>query len=224
MYTKRDMVVHILNAYKNSGWKVAIFVIIRYLVCPWQKVIDHLIPLIGAGDLLDIGCGHGLLLHLVQIENKGQTCIGIDHDPLKIAIAHQSVTSNHSITFLNSDQKQQIANQSVSCVVLVDVLYAVAPKDWPHIWELIHAKLKPDGVLLLKETVNTPKFKYWICLLQEIVATKILKYTKGQFPFLPSYNYYVKELTENGFDVIKQGRIDQGYLWPHYLFVARPKP
>jgi cyclopropane fatty-acyl-phospholipid synthase-like methyltransferase len=224
MHTKRAMAGHILKAYKKSGWKVAIFVIIRYLVCPWQKVIDRLIPLMGEGNLLDIGCGHGLLLHLVQIEKKDQTSIGIDHDPFKIAIARQSAANSHSIIFLNSGQKQQIENQSVSCITLVDVLYAVTPKDWPHIWELVHAKLKSNGVLLLKETVNTPKFKYWICLLQEIVATKILKYTKGQFPFLPSYHYYVKELTQNGFDVIEHQRIDQGYLWPHYLFIAKRKP
>lgn len=224
MYTKWDMAGHILNAYKHSSLKVAIFVIIRYLVCPWQKVIDRLIPLLGEGNLLDIGCGHGLLLHLVQIEKKNQPGIGIDHDPLKIDIARHSVTNGNPITFLNSGQEQQIANQSVSCVVLVDVLYAVTPKDWPHIWELIHAKLKPGGMLLLKETVNTPKLKYWICLLQEVVATKILKYTKGQFPFLPSYHYYFKELTQNGFDVIEHRRIDHGYLWPHYLFVARRKP
>ena len=224
MDTKWDMAGHILKAYKDSGWKVAIFVIIRYLVCPWQKIIDHLIPLIGAGNLLDIGCGHGLLLHLVQIEKKGQKGIGIDHDPFKIAIARQSTKRNHSITFLNSGQEQQIANQSVSCVALVDVLYAVAPQDWPHIWGLIHAKLKPDGVLLLKETIDTPRLKFWICLLQEIVATKILKYTKGQSPFLPSLGYYIKELTQNGFDVIEHRRIDQGYLWPHYLFIAKRKP
>jgi 2-polyprenyl-3-methyl-5-hydroxy-6-metoxy-1,4-benzoquinol methylase len=224
MHTKWGWAGHILNTYKKNGWKVAIFVIIRYLVCPWQKIIDRLIPLIGAGNFLDIGCGHGLLLHLVRIEKKGQTSIGIDHDPIKIAIARRSATSNHSITFLNSGQEQQIVNQSVSCVALIDVLYAVAPKDWPHIWGLIHTKLKPDGVLFLKETVNTPKFKYWICLLQEIVATKILKYTKGQSPFLPSYHYYVKELTQNGFDVIEHRRIDQGYLWPHYLFIAKRKP
>ena len=215
---------NILKIYKDSGWTVKIFVLIRYLVCPWEKIVERLVPLIDDESLLDIGCGHGLLLHLVEMGAKCHRCVGIDHDRTKIVVAHRSISSSTKITVLDSRELQQLSGQRFRCITLIDVLYAIPTKDWSKIWKLVHENLEADGVLFIKETVNHPTFKYWICLLQEIFATKILKYTKGQFPFLPSYDYYIKELTKNQFDVIEHMRVDQGYLWPHYLFIARNKP
>ena len=221
MRTKWSVFINILKVYKDSGWTVKIFILIRYLVCPWEKIVERLIPLIDDGDLLDIGCGHGLLLHLVQRKVICHRCIGIDHDRTKIAVAHRSISNNTKITFLDSRELGQLSGQRFRCITLIDVLYAIPPKDWSKIWKLAHENLEPDGILFIKETINYPKFKYWICLIQEIFATKILRYTKGQFPFLPSFTYYLEALTQNGFDVFEHMRMDQGYLWPHYLFIAR---
>ncbi|MGD9212316.1 MAG: methyltransferase domain-containing protein [Desulfobacteraceae bacterium] len=222
MNNKWQFAGQILKAYSGSSWKVRIFVFIRYLVCPWQKLVGLLIPMIKDGKLLDIGCGHGLLLHLLQIANNTQFCVGMDHDVDKVAIARKSFSNNPQITIQDNSEPIPFS-QKFDCISLMDVLYAVNPEDWPQIWNLIKKQLKPDGILVIKETVNQPKLKYWICLLQEILATKILKYTKGQFPFLPSAEYYLKELNRSGFEIVKHQRIDQGYLWPHYLFIARCK-
>jgi 2-polyprenyl-3-methyl-5-hydroxy-6-metoxy-1,4-benzoquinol methylase len=223
MHTRWGVAGYILQTYANCGWPVRLFVLIRYLVCPWRKLLDYISPLIGDGELLDIGCGHGLLLHLLQIR-KRQPCVGIDHDRTKITIAKKSIPIGAPITVVDTSQQHQLSAKKFHCITLVDVFYAVAPCDWPHIWDQIHRQLDPDGVLVIKETINHPKWKYWICLLQEILATKILKYTKGQFPFLPSCDYYLKELAQNGFEVVEHLRVDQGYLWPHYLFIATPLP
>jgi 2-polyprenyl-6-hydroxyphenyl methylase/3-demethylubiquinone-9 3-methyltransferase len=223
-HTKWNVFVYILNAYKDSDWAVKIFVLIRYLVCPWEKIVERLIPLVDDGKLLDIGCGHGLLLHLVHMKTACHKCVGLDHDRTKIAAARRSTSNNSKIAVLESCELPRLSSQRFNCITLIDVLYTVPPKDWSKIWKLVHENLEPDGVLLIKETVNHPSFKYWVCLLQEIFATKILKYTKGQFPFLPSFAYYLEDLTQNGFDVIEHMRVDQGFLWPHYLFIARRKP
>ena len=67
------------------------------------------------------------------------------------------------------------------------------------------------------------RWKYAICLVQEILAIKILRYTKGHFPVLPSAQTYLAQLSANGFEIVSHRRLDRGYLWPHYLFVARKK-
>lgn len=219
MNVKWRMIGYILKTYAKESRALRLFILIRYLVCPWQKVLSPLPLARGKGKLLDIGCGHGLFLHLIRLENGGWTLSGMDHDGAKILTARRSVPKDTRMTFMDTP-RELLPDEQFDCITLVDVLYAVEPAQWGHIWELIHRHLTADGVLLIKETVNQPRFKYWFCLLQEIAATRILKYTKGHAPFLPSFQYYLETLVHNGFEVIEHRRVDQGYLWPHYIFVA----
>ena len=81
--------------------------------------------------------------------------------------------------------------------------------------------IKPDGILIIKETVNTPRWKYKLCLVQERIALEWLRYTKGNAPYLPDPQLFESELNRAGFTVHQSKPIDFGYLWPHYLLVAR---
>jgi trans-aconitate methyltransferase len=217
---KIKMPAYLFRAYAGSSLWTRMFILIRSWVCPFQaliEVLQHAGPL---QSLLDIGCGHGLFLHLVLLRFPRIKCYGVDHDQQKIRIARNSHTRGQ-LTFLCSDEMETHLPAQVDCICLIDVLYSIPLDQWPQIFHMTGQRLKPDGLLIVKETVNRPRWKYTICLVQEILAIKILQYTKGHFPLLPSVEFYLKQLSDQGFEVTSHRRLDRGYLWPHYLFVAR---
>lgn len=206
----------IFSLYQRTPAATRLFILIRYLVCPWDRILKYLA---GIESLLDIGCGHGLFLHLAQQRLPALKCTGIDHDQKKIAQARKSL-QNGTIQFISRRRITDLALPKFDCVSIIDVLYSVPQQEWRSLLEFAAACIKPDGILIIKETVNTPRWKYKFCMLQEKIALEWLKYTKGTKPFLPAPGFLIQELNRAGFDVYQHRRIDHGYLWPHYLFMA----
>lgn len=205
----------IFNQSRTIEFSQKVFIAVRYITCPWHKIL----PLINDNSsVLDIGCGHGLFLNLIQTQKKNVRCVGYDHDSKKMQDAQ---LSSDSIEFLTLNEIGKIPKKSFDFVSIIDVLYSVPIKDWDNVISEAYEFLKPDGILILKETVNKPKLKYWFCLMQEILAIKILRYTKGEFPNLVSANYYLEKLNKQNFSNITHYSVAKYYLWPHYIFIAK---
>jgi SAM-dependent methyltransferase len=192
-------------------------VLVRHAVIPWQELLDRCK---GHASILDIGCGHGLFLHLLKRRHPEMICVGYDHDRAKIRSARRS-QKTPNLFFLSARHKDALRGMNFDCVALIDVLYAIPFEKWPATLKLARDCLKPGGSLLLKETVNIPAWKYRLCLFQENMAIKVLGYTKGQDPILPSIAEYRRILNANGFHIRQDLPLDRGYLWPHHLFLAR---
>lgn len=205
----------IFDKYHALEFSQKVFISIRYITCPWNKIL----PLINDNSsILDIGCGHGLFLNLIKKQTKNVHCVGYDHDSVKM---DQAKLSSNSIEFLTLDEIDKIPKHSFDFVSIIDVLYSVPINDWDSVINEAYEFLKPNGTLIVKETVNKPKLKYWFCLMQEILAIKILRYTKGEFPNLVSVGYYLEKLNVREFTNINHYSISKYYLWPHYIFIAK---
>jgi len=205
---------YIFKTYKKLNNKDKIFISLRYITCPWNKLINLVNE---EKKILDIGCGHGLFLNLIKKKFNNMICVGQDHDSIKIQLAKLSSTE---IKFLTGDEEINESAEYFDYVSLIDVLYSVPLDKWDSILTLAYRNLKPGGTLILKETVNKPLLKYYFCSTQEIIAIKILHYTKGEFPHLMPIEYYLEKLKCNNFKVSKHYSISKKYIWPHYLFIA----
>jgi 2-polyprenyl-3-methyl-5-hydroxy-6-metoxy-1,4-benzoquinol methylase len=209
----------IVTSYSQASFFTKLFIIVRSIVCPWQEILDQ-VP--DNGSVLDIGCGHGLFLHLAKDRYPGLECAGYDHDSTKIDVAMQS-SPKGEIKFMLDTQIDDLDTKRFDCVTIIDVLYSVPLEKWPDIFAVAIKYLKPDGKIIMKETVNSPRWKYFICLIQEFLAIKILKYTKGHTPLLESVGFYLEQFKSNGLTTREHKRVDKGYLWPHYLFICEKK-
>ncbi len=192
------------------------FILVRYLVCPWKLILDQLA---GYKRVLDVGTGHGLFLQLARARYPALQGMGIDHDQSKIAAAVKAAPQD-GLTFCHTDQFDALAPEAFDCVTFIDVLYSMPEQEWPGMLEFAGKFLKPGGTLIIKETVNTPRWKYVVGMAQETLALKILRYTKGAGPRIPPREVYLDILKSTGFTIQWHGRADAGYPWSHYLFTA----
>lgn len=207
----------VLRSYQALPLFHKLFVSTRYFIVPWRKIVREVE---NSGRLLDFGMGHGLLLTLLRNENPNLECYGYEDDLNKVAAIRNSLNQKN-IKIISQEELERIKKSSFDYVTVIDVLYCVPPEDWRDILEKVYRLLGPGGKFIMKETVNRPKWKYWWCLVQEYLALKVFRYTKGSKPRLFSPDFYLNSLENAGFKIERHSPIDKGYLWPHYLFIAR---
>lgn len=148
--------------------------------------------------------------------------MGFDHDAGKIECAKLSAREG-TVSFLSDTETDKLAPLSFDCVTFIDVLYSIPPEKWFKVLSFAHTHLKPGGIIVVKETVTRPRWKYHLCRFQETIALKALRYTKGDVPRLESVEFYLEQVSKNGFEIEDHGRLDHWYPWPHYLFVAKKR-
>jgi 2-polyprenyl-3-methyl-5-hydroxy-6-metoxy-1,4-benzoquinol methylase len=192
-------------------------VALRALTCPFGPLME---PLPRSGALLDVGCGHGLLIHLLAADplRRGLELHGIDHDPDKIRVAQRTARPGAEFSTRRLDA---FAEASFDAACLVDVLYTVPLEAWPRILAGCRRVLRPGGILIVKEVVDRPRWKYWAILAQEALSVTVFGITKGERPHFEPPGVYRGAIAAAGLAVVDERPLAGASWISHYLFVAR---
>jgi 2-polyprenyl-3-methyl-5-hydroxy-6-metoxy-1,4-benzoquinol methylase len=205
------------NAYEGEPLTTRAHVIARALTCPFGPLIDRF-PTRGA--VLDVGCGHGLLINLLARDPSrcGLKLVGIDHDAAKIERARRTALSgaDFSTRALNS-----FPDAAFDAVCLVDVLYTVKRQVWGEILDGCFRALRPGGRLIVKEVVDRPRWKYWAIMAQETLSVTLFGITKGDRPHFEASATYRAAIAAAGFTVIEERPLASATWISHYLFIGR---
>jgi len=192
----------------------------RWLSCPFPAIERH-VPV--AGRVLEVGCGHGLLSLYLALSQPDRVVEGIDIDEHKIVLARQAadrlLPGEAAVSFA-AVQPGEMPEGPFDAIVVNDVLYLMPEALRRSVLAACAERLAPDGVLLVKEVDTTPRWKFRVAHAQEVVATRILKYTEGADLEIAPMHDFEDQLVEHGLDVTIQ-RVDRGYPHPHALLVAR---
>lgn len=213
MTTLQDLIA----GYRALSFADRLHMIIRWRVCPLRRIAAY-VP--EQGVIVDLGCGHGLFTQLLACEAAGREVIGVDLDAHKIAVAEQVKLPN--LRFATGD----IATAELppaQAVTILDVFYLIPYAVQQQLLEACAAKLAPDGMIVLKEMAETPRWKVALNWLEETLAVRVLRITDhnadNRFYFRPRAEW--QTLFERlGFSV-ETIRLDRGYYHPHVLFIAR---
>jgi 2-polyprenyl-3-methyl-5-hydroxy-6-metoxy-1,4-benzoquinol methylase len=205
------------KAYEGEPLTTRAHVVARALTCPFGLLIDRF-PTRGA--VLDVGCGHGLLINLLARDpsRRGLSLAGIDHDAAKIERARRTAPSgvDFSTRALNS-----FSEPAFDAVSIVDVLYTVKRQVWREILGGCLRALRPGGRLILKEVVDRPRWKYWAIMTQETLSVTLFGITKGERPHFEAPATYRQAIVAAGFGMIEELPLKSANWISHYLFVAR---
>ncbi|HEX7096970.1 MAG TPA: class I SAM-dependent methyltransferase [Acidimicrobiales bacterium] len=191
----------------------------RWASCPIPAV-EAEVPRVGR--ILDVGCGHGLVsLHLAHT-SPDRTVVGTDIDARKIELANRAAATirSHARPRFEHRADGSLPDGEWDAIVVVDVLYLLDRDREQALLDACVQRLAPNGVLVLKETDVTPRWKHRLALVQELVATRVARVTAGSTVAFTPVEELVGSLRGRGLDV-RHRRVDRGYLHPHALVVAR---
>ena len=192
----------------------------RWWTCPLPAV-ERAVP--AKGRILEVGAGHGLLSFFLALSSRDRDVTGIDIDVHKIALADHAATRlapNEATIAFAVVEPGAMPDGPFDGIVINDVLYLLGDDQRRKVLADCIERLAPGGVLVVKELDVTPRWKYEIGRLQEIVATRVLSYTQGDRVEIAPMREFVDQLEAAGL-ATTSARVDRGYLHPHQLVVGR---
>jgi SAM-dependent methyltransferase len=197
-----------------------LFVAARLLSAPLAQVASR----VPAGPVVDIGCGHGVLISLLANARPDRRVLGIDPDPRKIAWAKASVgrLENVELRVGPVDALSPDLAASFESAVIADVLYLLPFEGWEAFLVATLRLLRPGGLLLLKEAEADRSWRHLKCVAQEWVMVRGLRRTRtsGGLQFRPRA-FTADLLRKAGFEHVRATPLARGYTTPHVLFEAR---
>ncbi len=193
----------------------------RWWTAPFAA-LELEVPL--SGDVLEIGCGHGVFSTYLAVTSRARRVVGVDIDADKIALArhaashlepgegdlHFDVTPSGAVPRIEGGWR---------AIVFADVLYLLSRDRREALLRSCAEALAPGGLLVVKEVDTEPRAKAAISQAQEVVATRVLRITDGDDLDFPSATELEAVLAGSGLDTMTK-RIDHGYLHPHCVVLG----
>jgi 2-polyprenyl-3-methyl-5-hydroxy-6-metoxy-1,4-benzoquinol methylase len=202
--------------YAGASRSTRVHTKLRWWWCPFPA-IEAEVP--RDGDVLELGCGHGLLSLYLALAAPSRRVRGVDIDAEKIAEAR---SAGADLATFDAVPPGFVPDEPCDAVVVADVLYLLPAEEQRRIVEAAANVVRPGGVVVLKEMGLAPRWKARWNRFQETMATRVVKITEHTGAGL---NFVDPEemagwLRDAGLDASVR-RVDNGYLWPHALIVAR---
>jgi 2-polyprenyl-3-methyl-5-hydroxy-6-metoxy-1,4-benzoquinol methylase len=195
---------------------------LRWWWCPFPAM-EAEVP--KSGDVLEVGCGHGLLTLYLGLASPARRVVGVDIDADKIAEAERATgrlqPGEANVSF-RAVEPGYLPDGEWDAIVIADVLYLLTDDGQRMLLEAAAKALRPGGALVVKEMGLTPKWKLRWNRAQETLATRVFRVTETSTQGLTfvAPDRMASWLIEDGLDVTHRP-VDHGYPWPHHLIVAR---
>jgi 2-polyprenyl-6-hydroxyphenyl methylase/3-demethylubiquinone-9 3-methyltransferase len=174
--------------------------------------------------LLDVGCGHGVLVALLAAGSPARRVVGIDPDERKIEWARASVGRLPNVELRACTIEVLAAERpgEFDTVLVADVLYLLSASAWRPFLAAAYALLRSGGRLVLKEAEDDGSWRVKKALLQEQLMVRMLRRThsSGAVGFAPRATLE-SAVREAGFAIEEIVPLARGYSTPHLLIVAR---
>jgi len=182
----------------------------RLLSCPFADVIARLPP---GSRLLDVGAGHGTLA-LLAAEWRAASVVALDPDWRKLFATFRHPRVRFVASYLDA------VGGAFDAAALLDVLYRFPLAEWDGLLAALHARLRPGGLLLVKDLDPGHRWKHRWNRAQERISDR-LGLTLGEAFSYETRDRVLARLARAGF--VGGEAIDLGAWYPHahVLYLAR---
>ena len=150
--------------------------VLRKLMFPLGE-FEKLIP--KKGNVLDVGCGHGMLARFLVEKSSKRFVKGIDPSGQKIAVAKKLAENFRNLSF----EKKYVNEMKgkFDCIIVSDVLYLLLDSQKVGLLKKCRQILKKNGLFIVKTDSQEPKWLFKIIKLQEFFMINIIKFTHSDY-------------------------------------------
>lgn len=145
--------------------------------------------------IVDIGCGYGQLCFMLGLLSPKREIIGIDYDSSKIELAKNSFLANEKIHFYQGNMQDIILPES-DAFIFNDSLHYVDASCQERILCHCISRLKPSGVILIREGDSSKKTEHKTIIKSEIWSTRIIKFNKTEEPLNFISSDWIRQFTK----------------------------
>lgn len=183
----------------------------RFCSCPFLRTLHHIAP---GARVLDVGAGHGLFA-VLAVEAGAAAVTAVEPDLRKPFLA------------LRDDRVRFVAGYAdavafpFDLITLFDVLYRVPIVERDRLLVTLRERLRPGGVLLIKELDPEHRLKSAWNQAQEFVSDRFLGITLGSGLHYETKAEVLRRLANAGFVDGSVEDIGKGFPHAHIAYVAR---
>ncbi|MEU2348958.1 class I SAM-dependent methyltransferase [Modestobacter sp. NPDC049651] len=122
------------------------------------------------GTVLCLGCGYGTLETVLAAANPHLDFLASDINAERIAVAQKSVHGLSNIQFSVTDATEGLPPGDYDNALLSDVLHHLPGGAQEPLLSALWGRVRPGGVLLVKDLDVQPRWKYWWNYLHDRVV------------------------------------------------------
>ena len=200
----------IRRAFSRRSRATRVHVLGRFLTCPYLRTLRHVAP---GSHVLDVGAGHGILA-VLAVESGAASITTIEPDLRKTLTTFQ-----HPRVRVVAGRIDALAGR-YDLVTLYDVLYRIPIGERDRLLEAIRDRLRPGGLLLVKEMDPDQRLKSAWNRAQEWVSDHFLGLTMGSGFYYESPSQVMARLERCGFERCAMEDIGSFYPHAHVTYTA----
>lgn len=101
-------------------------------------------------DIVDIGCGYGLISYMLCFTSEKRNILGIDYDKEKVDIANTCISRNDRINFIEADAVD-FDYPGADVFIMSDVLHYMPAENREILFDKCFEKLRPGGIIIIRD-------------------------------------------------------------------------
>jgi predicted exporter/2-polyprenyl-3-methyl-5-hydroxy-6-metoxy-1,4-benzoquinol methylase len=137
--------------YRFQGPYISQFAYWKMKTDPLFCAVEKAVP--ASGEILDVGCGYGLVAHWLTLFHPGRRVRGVDFDAEKIRVAQATAPANPQVSFERRDILEWPEFPACDAVLLCDVLHYFPHELKADVLRKIFAALRPGGCLIVRDAM-----------------------------------------------------------------------
>ena len=166
-----------LGLYSSLSLRDRLAMLARLIFCarPIMRVLKQ--HLQKRGLTLDLGCGYGVISHLVSTEYPDMAVIGLDASSRRIEVAKRGVDHRKNIEFYVADIRE-LQIPRCDAIMILDVLSMLPYETQERLLIQCYEKLHSGGVLVVRDNCKSPYWKYAYVYVEDMIKTKLRVFGK----------------------------------------------
>jgi 2-polyprenyl-3-methyl-5-hydroxy-6-metoxy-1,4-benzoquinol methylase len=202
--------------YRSQGFFVTQFVFWKMKIDPMFMAVDGVIP--PQGEVLDLGCGYGMVSHWITRFAPKRRVLGVDFDAKRIRVAKATTPVNPRAIFEKQNVLEWPEYPPCDCVLLCDMLHYLPCEAKAEVLRKAFRALRPGGLVVLRDACSDKSRPHRIVEWTEKWAVRLGHTKSAHGLHFDSMATHLSLLAEAGF--VQSRTVLEAQLWSNVMLVA----